>query len=142
MSFFVKFISCIFLRPQSTLSSKIKMLKNMKVLLYTYFYNVSLNVLRQPFSIYIIYLFHALQILGKLGSTLGQKLTTFPTLWAPAPTELQFSIIFFHRYVANQETNRTVHVIFFFPNIFWIIKCQICFQSLSSYCNKKWISHY
>ena len=31
----------------------------------------------QPFSIYIIYLFYALQISVKLGSTLGQKRTTF-----------------------------------------------------------------
>ena len=31
----------------------------------------------QPFSIYIIYLFYALQISVKLGSKLGQKLTTF-----------------------------------------------------------------
>ena len=34
-------------------------------------------------------------ILVKLGSNLNQKGTTFPTLRAPAPTELQFSIIFF-----------------------------------------------
>ena len=49
----------------------------------------------QPFSIYIIYLFYALQISVKLRSKLGQKLTTFPIFRAPAPTELQFSIIFF-----------------------------------------------
>ena len=30
----------------------------------------------------------------KLGSNLNQKRTTFPTLCAPAPTELQFSTIF------------------------------------------------
>ena len=49
----------------------------------------------QPISIYVIYLFYALQISVKLGSKLGQKLTTFSNLWASAPTELQFSIIFF-----------------------------------------------
>ena len=79
--------------------------KNMLVLLYTYFHNISLNVLRITFfNIYIIYDFYALQISVKLGSKLGQKLTTFPIFWVPAPTELQFSIIFFHWYVANQET--------------------------------------
>ena len=50
----------------------------------------------QPFSIYVIYLLHALQISVKLGSKLGQKLTTFPNLCAPVLTELQFSIICFH----------------------------------------------
>ena len=65
------------------------MLKNKIVLLYTYFYNISLNVLRPTFfNIYIIYHIYFLQISVKLGSKLGQKLTTFPTLWAPAPTEL------------------------------------------------------
>ena len=65
------------------------MLKNKTVLLYTYFYNISLNVLRPTFfNIYIIYHIYFLQISVKLGSKLGQKLTTFPTLWAPAPTEL------------------------------------------------------
>ena len=49
----------------------------------------------QPFSIYIIHLFYALQILVKLGSNLGHKMTTLPMIRAPAPTELQFSIIFF-----------------------------------------------
>ena len=51
----------------------------MTVLLHKYFYNVSLNVLRPTFfNIYnIIYLFYALQILVKLGSKLGEKLTTF-----------------------------------------------------------------
>ena len=60
-------------------------LKIIQVLLYTHFYNISLNVLRPN---YVIYLFHTFQISGKLASKLGQKLTTFPTLWAPAPTEL------------------------------------------------------
>ena len=43
----------------------------------------------------MIYLFYSLQILVKLGSNLGQTLTIFPILWAPATTELQFSILFF-----------------------------------------------
>ena len=44
--------------------------------------------LDQPFSIYVIYPFHTVQISGKLGSKLGQRLTAFPTLWVPALTEL------------------------------------------------------
>ena len=64
-----------------------KNVKKHESAIITWFYNVSLNVLRQPFSKYIIYPFHALRISGKLESTLDQKLTTVPTLWGPAPTE-------------------------------------------------------
>ena len=41
--------SDLLLRSQSTLSTSIKMLKNLTVLLYTYFHNISLNVLRPTF---------------------------------------------------------------------------------------------
>ena len=34
----------------------------------------------QTFSIYVIHPYHALQISGKSGSTLGQNLTMFSTL--------------------------------------------------------------
>ena len=72
------------------------MLKNKTVLLYTYFYNISLNALRSTFvNIHIIYPFYTLQKSVKLGSNLDQKLATFPLLWAPALTKLQFSIFFF-----------------------------------------------
>ena len=108
------------------------MLKIMIVLLYTYFlkyifkifihiFLISLNVLRRTFSNIYNLTFYALQILVKLGLKLGQKLTTFPTLWAPAPTELRFLMFCFHWYVANQETNNTVPTIFFLLNMFCII---------------------
>ena len=97
------------------------MLKNMTVLLYTYSFNVSLNVIRITFFNVCNLPFLSSPNIGKIGSKLGQKLTTFPTLWAPAPTELQFSIIICHWYVANQETNKTVPTIFFLLNIFWVI---------------------
>ena len=89
------------------------MLKKTWLCYYIHILSLSLNVLRPTFLIYVICLFYALQISAKLGSKLGQKLTTFPTLWAPAPTELHFSIFFFHWYVAYQETNKTVPAIFF-----------------------------
>ena len=70
------------------------MLKNVPVLLYTYFYNFSLNVLRPTiFNIYN-FTFFTLQISVKLLSMFDQKPTTFPIFWAHAPTELQFSIFF------------------------------------------------
>ena len=39
----------MYLKSQSTFWSKIKIVKSMKVLLYTYFYNISLNVLKPTF---------------------------------------------------------------------------------------------
>ena len=123
------------------------MLKNMTMLLYTIFFNISLNVLKPTFFDICNLPFYALHISVKLGLKLGQKLTTFPTLWAPAPTELQFSVIFFHWYIANQETNKTVPAIFFLLNIFWIISFwsfswKLRFQNSSNYCYKKWTTHY
>ena len=76
-------------------------LKNIKVLLYTHFYNIYLTVLRPAFFNTCNLPFSHFPNIKKLGSKLGQRLTTFPTLWAPAPTELQCSIIFFHWYLAN-----------------------------------------
>ena len=66
----------------------------MAVLLYTYFYNISLNVLRLTFFNIYNLPFYALKISLKFRSKLGQKPITFPIFWAPAPTELQFSIFF------------------------------------------------
>ena len=56
------------------------MLKNMAMLLYTIFFNISLNVLKPTFFDICNLPFYALQISVKLGSKLGQKLTTFSTL--------------------------------------------------------------
>ena len=96
---------------------------------------------------YVIWFFEALQISVKLGSKLGQKLTTFLTLWARAPTELQFSIFSYHGYVANKETNKTMPAIFLFLNVFLTISFslfswKIHFQNSSNYCYKKWTTHY
>ena len=50
----------------------------------------------QAFSIYIIYLFHALQIPEKLGSRLAQNLTTFPTGYCSCTNKIAvFNIFFF-----------------------------------------------
>ena len=62
----------------------------------------------QPFSIYTIYLFYALQISVKLGSKLGPKLTTLLIFSAPAPTELQFSVIFFSL-ICSQPRDKQNH---------------------------------
>ena len=75
-----------------------------------YYIHVFYNIY-QPFSIYIIYPFHAFQISGKLESTLGQKLTT---LSAPAPTELQFSINFFSLICSQPRDKQNCARDFFF----------------------------
>ena len=92
-------------------------LKIMQVLLYTYFYNISLNILRANFlNICSLPVSHFPNIRVKV-----RPKTIFSTLWAPAPTELEFLITFCHLYLANQETNKTVPAIFFFSNSFWIM---------------------
>ena len=95
----------------------------------------------QTFSIYVIHPYHALQISGKSGSTLSQNLTMLSTLWVPEPTELQFSIIFFHSFAANQETNKAEPAVSFFSNTIWIncfelFSCKIRLQNSLNYCNE------
>ena len=65
----------------------------MAVLLYTYFY-ISLNLLKPAFLNINNLPFLRFPHIGKIRVKVGQKLVTFPTLWAPAPTKLQFSIFF------------------------------------------------
>ena len=98
------------LRFQSTLSSKIntwKFFKCTKTNFSRYIYNL-------PFS--------GSSNIEKIRVNVG---LTFPILWVLAPTELQFSISFFHWFVANQGTNKIVPAISFFSNIFWIIWFQL-----------------
>ena len=89
-------------------------LKNMSVLLYTYFVNIYINVLRPNFFNICNLTFLYCPNIGKIRVKAGPKLTTFPTLWAPAPAELQFSVNFFYWYTANQEANKTVPAILSF----------------------------
>ena len=75
-------------------------------------------------SINIFYLFRALQILGKWGSKLDKKRTSFSTLRAPVPTDLWFFIVFFltEIHITQTQTRPLMHFyslqIFFFNNLF------------------------
>ena len=81
------------------------MLKNKTVLLYTYFYNISLNVLRLTFfNVYNLPFLRSINYFFYFMSSCINKIAVFN--------------IFFHWYVAIQKTNGTVPVIFFFSNIF------------------------
>ena len=94
--------------------------KNMTVLLYTYFY-IFLNVLRPTFfNIYNLPFLRSPNI-GKIRVKVGPKTNYFSYILSSCTNRIAVFNIFFHRYVANQETNKTMPPIFFFPNIFWII---------------------
>ena len=72
-------------------------LKSMKLPLYTHFY-ISLNVLRPTFFNTYNFPFSPTPNIGKIRVKDGPK-TIFSTLWAPVPTDLQFSTIYLHWYL-------------------------------------------
>ena len=93
-------------------------LKNMTVLLYTYFYNISLNALRPTFfNIYNLPFLRSPNI-GKIRVKVGPKTNYFSYFMSSCTNRIVVFNIFFHLYLANQETNKTVPAIFFFSNIF------------------------
>ena len=94
------------------------MLKNATVLLYTYFFNISLNVLRPTFfNICNFSFLHSLNI-GKIRAKVGPK-TNYSSYFMSSCTNIiaVFNNLF-HWYVVNQETNKTMPTFFFFLNIF------------------------
>ena len=133
------------IRSQSILSSKMK--GNM---LLSSVVTSILSIFLQYFpmiSINILYLFRALQILGKWGSKLGKKRTSFSTLRAPAPTDLWFSIVFSHCNTYYPDPKKTVDAFFFFSNnfwtiCFWLFLFKMWLQNMSKYCRKSLITHY
>ena len=69
-------------------------LKNMTLLLHKYFYNISLNVLRPTFfNIYNLPFLRSPSV--KLGSKLGQKLTTFSNFMSSCTNRIEVFNIFF-----------------------------------------------
>ena len=74
------YLSFLFKVSEYPFKQNRSILKNMTVLLYKHFFNVYLKVLRPAFfNIYNLPFLRFPNIV-KLGSKLGQKLTTFPTL--------------------------------------------------------------
>ena len=93
-------------------------LKIMQVLLYTHFYNISLNVLRPNFlNICNLPISHFPNI-RKIRVKVGPKTNYFSYFMSSCTNRIVVFNIFFHLYLANQETNKTVPAIFFFSNIF------------------------
>ena len=136
------------IRSQSTLSSKWK--GNALLSSVVTFILSILSIFLQYFpiiSINILYLFRALQILGKWGSQLGKKRSSFSTLRAPAPTDLWFSIVFSHCNTYYPDPKKTVDAFFFFSNnfwtiCFWLFSFKMWLQNMSKYCHKSLITHY
>ena len=93
-------------------------LKTMQMLLYTHFYNIFLNVLRPNFlNIFNLTISH-FQNIRKIRAKVGPKTNYFSYFVSPSTDRIAVFNIFFHLYLANQETNKTVPAIFFFSNIF------------------------
>ena len=95
--------------------------KNMMVLLYTYFYNSSLNALRTIFFNIYNLPFLLSQNICKIRVKVRPKTNYFSNILSSCTNRIAVLNNFFHWYVANQETNKIMPAIFFCPNIFWII---------------------
>ena len=98
------------------------MLKNKTVLLYTYFYNISLNVLRPTFFNICNLPFSHFPNIRKIRVKVGPKTNCFSYFMSSCTDRIVvFNSFFFHLCLANQESNKTVPAVFFFSTIFWII---------------------
>ena len=92
--------------------------KNIQVLLYTHFSNISLNVLRPNFfNICNLTISHFPNI-GKIRVKVGPKTNYFSYFMSSCTDRIVVFNNFFHLYLANEESNKTVPAIFFASNIF------------------------
>ena len=93
-------------------------LKNKQLLLYTHFYNISLNVLRPNFlNICNLPISHFPNI-RKIRVKVGPKTNYFSYFMSSCTDRIVVFNNFFHLYLVNQETNKAVPAIFFFLNVF------------------------
>ena len=72
------------------------MFKNMKVLLYTHFYNISLNVIRPNFSSMYHLPFSCFPNNGKVRVKFGTTTNYFSYFMSSCTNRIAVSIIFFH----------------------------------------------
>ena len=98
-----------------------KTLKNIKVLLYTHFYNISLNVLWPALFNTCNLPFSHFPNIRKIRVKVGPKTNYFSYFMSSCTDRIVVFNNFFHLYLANEESNKTVPAIFFVSNIFWII---------------------
>ena len=110
-------------------------LKNMTVLLYTYFHNISLNALRPTFFNICNLPFYALQILVKLGSKLGQKRTIFSYFMSSCTNRIEVFINFFSLICSQprHKQNRACNFLlfkYFFNNLVLTVFMQNALSKL------------
>ena len=113
----------------------------MKVLLYAYFCNIPLDILRLTFS-KIIFLFSHSPNIGRIGVKVGSKVNYFSYFMS---SYSRFSIVIFSLISFSQSRDKQKHARDFALSIFfWIISSivlmQKCFQNSSNYCNEKWMT--
>ena len=94
------------------------MLKNITALLYTYYFNISLNALRPIFLNICNLPFLRFPNIGKIRVKVGPKTNYFSYFMSSHTNRITVFNNFLHWYIANQETNKTVALIFFLSNIF------------------------
>ena len=95
--------------------------KNTLKIMQVLFYNISLNWLRQNFlNICNLPISHFPNI-RKIRVKVGPKNNYFSCFMSSCTDRIVVFNNFFHLYLANQETSKTVPVIFFFSDIFLII---------------------
>ena len=111
----------IFTVSEYPFKPNINKLENIKVLLYTHFYNIFLNVLRPTFFNISNLRFSHFTDIRKIRVKVGSKTNCFSYFMRFCTDRIVIFKIFLHWYLANQETNKTVPAIFFFSNIFWVI---------------------
>ena len=94
------------------------MLKNITALLDTYYFNISLNALRPIFLNICNLPFLRFPNIGKIRVKVGPKTNYFSYFMSFRTSRITVFNNFLHWYIANQETNKTVALIFFLSNIF------------------------
>ena len=113
------------------------MLKNMTVLLYTYFFKceffffISLNLLRPTFFNICNLSFLSSPNIGKIRTKVGPKTNYFSYFMSSCTNRIAVFNNFFHWYVANQETNQILTVFM-----------ETTLSNSSNCCYKKWTTHY
>ena len=91
------------------------------MLLYTHFYNISLNVLRSYFLNICYFHFAHFPNIRKIRVKVRPNTNYFSYFISSCTNKIVVFNYFFHWYLGNQETNKTIATIFFFSYIFLMI---------------------
>ena len=123
------------------------MLKNMTVLLYTYFFNISLNVPRPTFFNICSLPFLRSPNIGKIRVKVEPKTYYFSYFMSSCTTRIAAFSNFFSLVDSQRRDKQNRASDFFLLNVFWIISFwsflwKLRFQNSSNYYYKKWTTYY